>query len=120
MPILDAFFTVAPPFLLFCLLFASIALSYNKRRGIYEGAEGAKRRDAVNKKYRTTAGAVVIAGVFTMFWGVTVAALLEQWGPRAFTFVVSAILVVPFLTVCAAVIMLYMFAVHGFAKARSR
>ena len=118
MPLLDAFFAVAPPFVIISLFLGALAVSYAKSRGVYEGDEGAARRDAVNAKYRTTTGAVVIGGIFVVLWGVTVAALIEQWGAIAFTFVVAAFLIIPFLTVCTAVIMVYMFAVHGYAKTR--
>lgn len=80
--------------------------------------EGESVRDEVNAKYRTNLGAVVIAGIFVVLWGVTVAALIEEWGGIAFTFAVAAFLIIPFLAVCAVVIMLYMFAVHGYAKTR--
>ncbi len=118
MSILDAFFTVAPPFAIFSMLFASFAISYAKRRGIYVGEEGEARRDAVNRKYGTNKGAAVIGGFFVLLWLVTVAALVEQWGAILFTWIVSALLIIPYFTVCAAVIMLYMFAVHGYAKAK--
>ena len=118
MSILDAFFTVAPPFAIFSMLVASVTISHAKRRGIYAGEEGEARRAAVNRKYHTNMGAAVIGGCFVLLWFVTVAALVEQWGAIFFTFVVSALLIIPYFAVCAAVIMLYMLAVHGYAKAR--
>lgn len=118
MSFLDAFFSIGPPIIIGSLLITTFAVSVARSRGVYEGEEGEKRRDAVNAKYRTTIGAVVIGGIFVMLWGVTVASLIEEWGAIFFTYVVAALLIIPFLAVCAAVIALYMFAVHGYAKTK--
>lgn len=120
MPLLDAFFATAVPFVIFCVVVAVVFRSYAERRGIYEGTEGEARRDAINQKFRTNKGAVVIGVIFTVLWGLMVAALVQQWGAVAFTFVVSALLLIPFFTVCVGVIMLYTFAVHAWARYKGR
>ena len=120
MSVLDTFFSAAVPFVVVSLVVAQVAQRYASTRGVYEGTDGAARRDAINKRYRTNAGAVVIAAVFLALWGVTVAALVEQWGAIFFTFVISGLLLLPFATVGACAIMLYMFAVHGVAAMKDR
>ncbi|MCA1789558.1 MAG: hypothetical protein LC667_06810 [Thioalkalivibrio sp.] len=62
----------------------------------------------------------VIGVIFFILWGLTVAGLVEQWGAIFFTFVVSALLLIPFFTVCLGVIMLYNFAVHAYVKLRDQ
>lgn len=118
MPLLDAFFSVAVPFVIVSFIAAKAALAWQEKNGIYEGAEGAARRDGINEKFRTNQGAIVIAVLFLMLWGVMLAGLIERWGPEFFTFVIAALLLIPFATVCGAAIMVYMFAVHGYAKAK--
>lgn len=120
MPLLDAFFAFAVPVGFLCVLVAVGARSYDRVYGIYRGEEGAARRDAINQRFRTNTGALVILAVFLLLWAVTVAGLVERWGAIFFTFVVAVLLLLPFLTVCAGVVMLYMFAVHGYARAKDR
>lgn len=118
MSLLDLFFAVAVPFTIVCVVVAGVVRSYAARKGIYDGEEGAARRDAINQNFRTNTGAVVIAVIFFALWGLMVAGLVEQWGAILFTFVVSALLLIPFFTVCLGVIMVYMFAVHAYVKLR--
>ncbi|MEM7417785.1 MAG: hypothetical protein AAF389_20010 [Gemmatimonadota bacterium] len=73
-----------------------------------------------NEKYGTTKGAMVIAGLFVVLWGLTVLAMIESWGAIFFTFVIAAVIVIPFMAVCAGAIMIYTFAVHGYAHVRNR
>ncbi len=120
MRLLDAFFTLAVPFIVVCVVVAVVVRSYAERRRIYEGTEGEARRDAINEKFRTNRGAVVIGVIFAMLWGVTVAGLVQESGAVAFTFVVSALLLIPFFTVCVGVIMLYTLAVHAWASYKNR
>lgn len=120
MQLLDAFFTLAVPFIVVCVVVALVVRSYAERRGIYDNAEGEARRDAVNEKFRTTRGAVVIGVIFAVLWGVTVVGLVQDRGAVAFTFVVSALLLVPFFTVSVGVIMLYTLAVHAYARHKGR
>lgn len=117
---LDAFFSLAVPFVVFGLIVAKLGLGYESVRGIYRGPDGAARRDAINEKFRTNRGAVVIAGLFTVLWGFTVAGLVDMWGAVFATFLIGVLLIIPFTTVCAVAIMIYMFSVHGFAKHKGR
>ena len=118
--ILDLFFKAAVPFLLVCMVVAKIAFAVQRRRGIYASPEGALRRDEINRKYRTNRGAVVITVVFALLWVLMLLALIEEWGAVFFTFVVSALMLIPFMAVCAGAIMIYMFAIHAKANARAR
>ena len=77
MAFLDAFFALAVPFTIFCVIFAFVVQKYHAKRGIYRGPDGAARRDLVNTKYRTNAGAVVIGVIFLGLWGLAVGALVE-------------------------------------------
>lgn len=117
---LDAFFSVAVPLVIFGLILSKVALRVDAVRGIYRGPEGAARRDAINRTFRTNQGAIVIAGLFVVLWGLTVAGLVEKLGAIFFTFVIGVLLIIPFTTVCAVVIAIYMFAVHGYANTRKR
>ena len=120
MPLLDAFFSVAVPFVVVSIVVAKVAQRYAGARGVHQGADGANRRDGINARYRTNTGAVVIGVLFLALWGVIVAGLVEQWGAVFFTFVVAVLLLLPVTTVAACAIMLYMFAVHGYAAMRNR
>lgn len=118
MSILDVFFSLAVPFVIFGLIAAKVGIGFDRVKGIYRGPEGAARRDAINAKFRTNRGAIVIAGIFAVLWGLTVAALIEELGAVFFTFVIAVLMIIPFMTVCAVAIAIYMFSVHGYAKAK--
>lgn len=120
MPLLDLFFTVAVPFLVIVVVVAKLAIAHDRKHGIYRTPEGELRRDEINRRYRTNRGAAVIAVAFLGLWGLTAWALVEKLQGTFFAVVVSGLLLVPFAAVCAGVIALYMFGVHGYAKARSR
>jgi len=120
MPLLDAFFSLAVPIVVATVILSSVALRFNRSRGIYSGEEGAARRDEVNRSYRTNTGAVVIGVVFAGVWALLVAGMIEQWGPIFFTFVIAVLLLLPVFTVAACVIAIYMYIVHGVAAARRR
>ena len=120
MQALDLFFKMAVPFAILCVIVASVAVSYNRRFGVYDSASGAARRDAINRDYGTMRGAKVIAGIFVMLWGLTCAALVESAGLSAFAIVIGALITIPFMAVCTGVIMIYMFAVHGYANLKAR
>ena len=118
MSLLDVFFKAAVPFVVVSVVAATALLSRNRVRGVYRGAEGAARRDAVNRTYRTNTGSVVIAVIFLGIWGMVVADLVGRWGAVFFTFVVSVLLLLPFSVVCACAILLYTLAVHGWARTK--
>ena len=118
--ILDLFFKAAVPFLIVCVVVAKIVLGVHRRRGIYSSPAGVQRRDEINRKHKTNLGAAVIAVVFALLWVLMLFALIEEWGAVFFTFVVSALMLIPFMAVCAGAIMLYMFIVHAKANAKMR
>ena len=117
---LDLFFSIAVPFIILCVIVAKVALAYNADKGIYQGAEGAHRRDAINEQFRTNRGAIVVAVIFVLLWALTLWGLIESWGATFFTFVIGFLMIIPFMAVCAGVIMIYMFAVHAYANAKYR
>lgn len=118
MSILDVFFRFAVPVVIVGVVLAKLGIGFDKVHGIYRGPEGAARRDAINEKFRTNLGAIVIAGLFVVLWGLTVAALVDELGAIFFTFVIAALLIIPFTTVCAVVVLIYTYAVHGYANAK--
>lgn len=120
MPALDAFFALAVPLVIVGVVLARVALKYDETKGIYRGPDGAARRDWVNRTFRTSRGAIVISVVFVILWAMMVGGLVEQWGFTLFSVVIGVLLIVPFTTVCAVVITIYMFAVHGYANTRHR
>lgn len=118
--LLDLFFKAAVPFTILCLVAAKVVIAIDRRRGIYATEEGERRRDRINREHRTTRGALVIALIFLVLWILTIASLIEEWGAIFFTFVVGALILIPYMTVCAGAIALYMFVVHARANAKAR
>ena len=116
---LDVFFGFAIPFVIVSVVLAKVAVAWDRRHGIYRSAEGEQRRDEINRTYGTNKGAIVIGLVFLGIYGLGVASLIEEWGPRFFTFVISALLVIPFLAVTSCAIALYMGLVHVCANMKS-
>ncbi len=118
--VLDLFFKLAVPFVIVSVIVAKVALGVDRTVGIYDSAAGEARRDQINRDYKTNRGSAVIAGIFVVLWGLTLAAMVESMGAVFFTFVIGALMIIPFMTVCACVIMVYNLAVHGYAHAKSR
>ncbi len=118
--LLDLFFSAAVPFMVICVVVAKLGAAFCERRGVYKTPEGEARRDAINERYRTNLGSLVIAVVFVLLWVLTVYELVQRWGAIFFTFAIGAVIVIPYMAVCAGVIMMYTLAVHGAAKAKSR
>ena len=116
--ILDVFFKIAVPVAIGGMVFAKLMIARNNARPFYSGAEGAARRDAINQRYQTNKAAIVIAILFVPIYGLVVAGLIEEWGPKFFTFVISALLLLPTMVVYSVVLMIYCFAVHGVAGRR--
>ena len=115
---LDLFFKLAVPFTILCVIVAKLALGFDRSVGIYDSAEGEARRDAINREYNTNAGAAVIAGIFVVLWGLTLASMIQSTGQVFFSVVIGAVVAIPFMAVCVGVIMVYTFAVHGYANAK--
>lgn len=116
--LIDVFFKFAVPLTIFAVAVAVAVLRYNRRRPVYSGADGARRRDAINKQYKTNRGSVVICVIVAVFYMLTVYNLFDHVGARGYVFatVVSVFLVIPFGTVAGALILLYTLAVHFIAN----
>lgn len=116
--LIDVFFKFAVPLTIFAVAVSVAVLRYNRRRPVYSGADGARRRDAINKRYKTNRGSVVICVIVAVFYVLTVVNLFDHVGARGYVFatVVSALLLVPFGTVAGALILLYTLAVHFIAS----
>lgn len=118
--LLDAFFKLAVPLVIFGVAFAYFVLSLNSRYQFYGDEEGKLRRAEINHKYRTNRGAVIIAFIFLLIYSGIVYGLIDEWGAKFFTFVISFLMIIPVMTICSLVIMLYMHAVHGWAHVKVR
>lgn len=114
--LIDHFFKLAVPIIVLSMIVSRLAVWRNNRKPFYEGEEGEARRDAINKRYRTTLKSIIICILFVGVWLLLVATLVDVWGYTALTYIVGGFLLLPVGTVCAAVIALYMAAVHGAAK----
>ena len=116
--VLDAFFKVAVPLTIVGAAVAKLMIAVNRRRPFYPTAADERRRDAINRRYRTNRAALIIAVIFLLAWMVIVASLVEQWGAKLLTLLVSVFMILPVGTVCCVVILLYSSAVHLVANAK--
>ncbi len=116
--LIDVFFKLAVPLTIFTLLVAVAVLRYNRRRPVYSGADGARRRDAINERYKTNRGGIVIGLIVAAFYVLTVYGLFDHVGPRGYVFatVVGVLLLIPFATVAGALVLLYTLVVHFIAN----
>lgn len=114
--LLDLFFKLAVPFTVFCVIIAKVGIGLAKRHGVYSTAEGEQRRDEINRKHRTNRGAAIIATLCALVWILMLFGMIESMGAKFATFLIWALLALPFGTVCTGIIMLYLATVHGLAN----
>ncbi len=118
--LLDLFFKVAVPLVGIGVVVSKVMIARNKRKGFYEGESGMARRDQINKKYRTNRGAVIIGIACLGIWGLIVAELVNRCGAILFSYVVSALMLIPMFAVYSVLLLIYMGSVHGFANLKAR
>ena len=113
--LIDVFFDFAAPLAIATVVVASIVIRTNKQGEFYASEEGIKTRDEINKKYKMNTAAIVIGILTLMVYGL-VAAEIFEWAGKSGTFfaiVVSVLLLIPFLTVYAGLVLIYTLLVHA-------
>ncbi len=117
---LDAFISFAASIGVLIVLASPLIVYLNKRGGIYKGREAVKKRDDINKQYRTNLGSALLAIVcFVAYIGLC-KLILSEYGFSLLIYILCGFLFLPSMLICSVIILIYNYSVHGYANMKNK
>ena len=106
----------AAPFLIGMYLVSRYINEYDETHGVYAANGGLQRRDEINREFRVSLIARIIAYTCAALWGLVVSLVMEDWGFNFWSIVASALAVVPIAVIGISLLAAYLFSVHFYAN----